>query len=80
MVLFLVIAVKLAENLNHVGVSVGAAEGIASTVEAKNEFNVFIGINSLLDMGAGSVRHIDRDWRFRRSKKKGRDRYLGLVK
>lgn len=74
------IAVKLAENLNHVGVSVGAAEGIASTVEAKNEFDVFIGINSLLHMGAGSVRHIDRHWRFRRSKKKSRDRYLGLVK
>jgi hypothetical protein len=61
MVLFLVVAIKLAKNLNHVGVSVGAAEGIASTVEAKNEFDMFIGINSLLDMRTGSVRHIDGD-------------------
>jgi hypothetical protein len=59
MVLLLVVAVKLPKNLYHVGVGVRSAKCIARTVKTKDEFNIFIGLSSLLDGRTGSVRHIE---------------------
>jgi hypothetical protein len=59
MELLVIVSIKLSENLDNIGVGIGTTEGIASTVEAKNEFDVFIGNYRLLDVRAHSGRHFE---------------------
>lgn len=54
MELVFVVAIKLAKNLDHVGVGIGTTKGVTSTIETKNEFDVFIRSNRLRDMKAVS--------------------------
>lgn len=52
MELLVIVAIKLAKNLDNVGIGVGAAESVARAIKAKNEFGVFTRDYSLLHMGA----------------------------
>jgi hypothetical protein len=70
MELLLVVAVKFAKNLDDVGISVSATEDIAGAVETKNEFDMFVDVNSLLNMRIGSVGHLGNDWTYTRIKRK----------
>lgn len=54
MVLLVVVAIKLAKNLDDIGVGVGTTEGVAGAIKTKNEFDVFTRNNRLLDMRAVS--------------------------
>jgi hypothetical protein len=70
MELFLVLAIKLAKNLDDISISVSATEDIAGAVKTKNKFDMFVGVNSLLNLRIGSVGHLGKDWTYTRSKKK----------
>jgi hypothetical protein len=68
MELLLVVAVKLAKNLDNIGIRVSAAEDVAGAIETKNKFDMFVGVNSLLNLRIGSVGHLCKDWTYTRSK------------
>jgi hypothetical protein len=42
MELFGMVAIQLAQDLNHVGVSIGTTEGVASAIKTDNKFCVLI--------------------------------------
>jgi hypothetical protein len=69
MELLLVVTVKLAKNLDNIGISVSATENIAGAVETKNKFDMFVGVNSLLNLRIRSVGHFGKGWTYTRSKK-----------
>lgn len=58
MELLLVVAVKLAKNLDDIGIRVSATEDISGSVEAKNKFDMFVGVDSLLNVRIGGVGHL----------------------
>lgn len=68
MELLLVVAVKLAKNLDDIGIRVSATEDIAGAVKAKNKFDMFVGVNSLLNVRIGGVGHVGKGWTYTRSK------------
>ena len=55
MILLVVIAIKLAKDLDNICIGVGSTEGIARAIKAKNELGVLIRDNGCLDVSTTSA-------------------------
>lgn len=72
MELLVAVAIKLAKDLDNIGVGISSAEGVSRAIEAENELGVLI-LDKLLSVntrssrrsrlgagGASKARHVDR--------------------